>query len=62
MRIQIIIAFTLIVVCFFALVIQLCRLARAIKECEVCKQELDELIREIDNETILNTRTDRQAD
>lgn len=34
----------------------------SIEECEVCKQELDELIKEIENETILNTRADRQAD
>lgn len=52
MRIQIIIAFAIIVVCLFALVIQLGRLARAIKEYKVCKQEIDELIKEIDDEDV----------
>lgn len=62
MRIQIIIAFAIIAVCLFGMVIQMCRLARAIKEYKVSELEIDELITEIDNETIHNTRTDRQAD
>ena len=52
MRIQIIIAFATIAVCLFGLVIQLGRLARAIKEYKVCKQEIDELIKEIDDEDV----------
>jgi hypothetical protein len=55
MRMQIIIAFTLIAVCLFASVIQLCRLARAIKEYKVCEQGIEELIKEIDNEDVHNT-------
>lgn len=62
MRIQIIIAFAIIAVCLFGMVIQMGRLARAIKEYKVCEQEIDKLIKEIDDEDGHNTRADRQAD
>lgn len=62
MRIQIILAFAVIAVCLFGIAVQFYRLARLIKESKELEQDIDELIKEIENETILNTRADRQAD
>lgn len=62
MKIQIIIALTLIAVYLVVFVIQLYRLAIAIKEYKVCMQERDELIKKIDDEDAHRRDSDRQAD
>lgn len=47
MKTQIIIAFALVVVGFFATVIQFCRCVLAFKEYKACKQKIDELTKKI---------------
>ena len=59
MRIQIILAFVIIGICLFGIAAQIYRIVQIIKECKEIEQEIDELITEIDNETIHNTRADR---
>lgn len=62
MRIQIILAFATIAVCLFGIAAQFYRLARRLKEWKKLEQDIDELIKEIEDETIHNNRPDRQAD
>ena len=62
MRMQIILAFVIIGICLFGIAAQIYRITQIIKESKEIEQKIDELITEIDNETILITRADRQAD
>jgi hypothetical protein len=62
MKIQIILAFVIIGICLFGIAAQIYRITRIIKESKELEQKIDELITEIDNETIHNNRSDLQAD
>ena len=62
MRIQIILAFAVIAVCLFGIAAQCYDLARFIKKSKELERNIDELLKEKDDETIHNTRADRQAD
>lgn len=44
------------------IIAQLLRLLKVCKEFKAFEQDIDELIKEIDDETIHKRRTDRQAD
>lgn len=55
MRIQIILEFVIIGMCLFGIAGQIYRITQIIKECKEIEQVIDELIKEIDDETIHNT-------
>lgn len=60
---HIILSYAIIVLCLLGLVAQLFRLLKVCKEFKALEQEeIDKLLKEIDDETIHNTRADHQAD
>lgn len=59
---HIILSYAIIVLCLLGIVAQLFRLLKVCKEFKALEQEIDKLLKEIDDEAIHNIRADRQAD
>lgn len=59
---HIILSYAIIVLCLLGIVAQLFRLLKVCKEFKALEQEIDKLIKEIDNEAIHKRIADRQAD